>query len=301
MMLSDQEIFEQALAAEYLDEDPYSELREILTPEYAALPSEDIEEYLESLGLVAEDVEGILSGIRRVAGVLRPALSGALQGGSRGGVTGAVTGAIQGALGGGRSTSSPARRQSQPVTPVRSAGGPPTTTTTVQPATADLLQLLQTIFSPEVVQALVSMLLNLLNDDEQEALAQSHVSVGGTLVPDSAIPIALMDAAERFAAEFNLAMPGKDEGVPRYLLDAEGEYRINPANPSERVDPVNPEHRAAVVLELLNQAADTEEVAFEDEWNFWLEQQSSNMSDTHEEALQDAWDKVEAHFAEDEI
>lgn len=301
MTFDDENFFERDEDMEFLYNDPYPEVREILATEYAALPPEDIEEIIESLGLYAEDLEGIISGVRTAARLLRPVISGAIRGGSRGGVSGAVSGALQGALGGSRSTPSPARQQQpSPVSPARPASGQTPPLTTTQPVTAILLQLLQAILSPEVIQGFLAMLVNLVDGNEREALARSHIYIGETLVPTSSLPIALIEATERFAAEYSMSMPGQDEGVPRYLLDAEGEYRINEDNPEERIDPANQEHRAKVILSLLNQAA-TERDTIEDieeEEEYWIEQ-NLDMPDTWEEDLLDAWDSIEDYFTED--
>jgi hypothetical protein len=74
----------------------------------------------------------------------------------------------------------------------------------------------------------------------------SQINVAGRPVPIAAFFNLLTTLAGRAAEEYNALGISDSRAVPRYLMDAEGEYLVDLANPDER---------AAVLLGLLELAA----------------------------------------------
>jgi hypothetical protein len=121
--------------------------------------------------------------------------------------------------------------QPQPVAP-QMAGA--------QPAAA---QLLQTIFRPEVLQALIAMLMG------QAGRQNIPVGPANTPVPLGAFTNMLGVMANQASAEYNATVGANGETIPRYLRDFTGEVES---------DIAVPEYRARVLFEML-QEADREE------------------------------------------
>jgi hypothetical protein len=110
--------------------------------------------------------------------------------------------------------------------------------------------------------------------------------VGGTPVPPAAFANLLGVLANRAAAEYNALVTPSGEDIPRYLLDANGEFVVDPAVPEER---------AAALLALLEQA-DWEEPAYdvwEDDWVTYQEIQDA-LEETDEE-FYDALDLTQVY------
>jgi hypothetical protein len=233
---------------ELFEEDPYEDIREVLAPEYASLHPDDLEEVLTDLlgGLSPEELEDFWSGLKKfgkqVGRVAKKALPGVIQGAATGFMTGGPVGGILGAAGGGiASALQPSL--AGPATP-QSAGtalaGRPAAVGS--PATAQALQMLM---DPRVQQALMSMLMG--------QAGRQQIPVGRTNVPVGAFPNMLGVLLNRAAAEYNALVTPSGEAIPSYLLDATGEFIVDPAVPEER---------AAALLGLLEQAA-WEESAYE--------------------------------------
>jgi hypothetical protein len=220
-------------------ENPYIEIREILAPPYHKLPSKDIEQMLERADISAEDLENFLGTLkdigRGVVNVLPQVLPGAIQGatagaalGPWGALGGALLGGLGGALGGGQRPGQPTPPpQVAPQMPLPQMPGTP-------PAAA---QLLTTMFHPQVLQALMAMLLG--------QIGRQNIPVGATQVPVGAFTNALGVMANQAATEYNAAVTASGGNVPAYLVGFAGEVSG---------DPALPEYRAARLMELLQEA-----------------------------------------------
>ena len=218
----------------------YPEVRRVLAAPYRNMSAEQIERLMESYNVNAEDMEGFLSTLgnigRSVVSALPQVLPAALPlvgtaiggpvGGAIGGMAGQALGSVLGPRPpGGRPPLPPGAR---PPLPAGIPGGSPAAG-----------QLLQSIFSPQMLQGLVAMLMG-------QAGRQS-IPVGNQQVPTSAFPNLLGVLANQAAAEASAAAAQDvgSEAVPRYLQNYAGEA-IG--------DPAIPEHRAYALLELLQEA-----------------------------------------------
>jgi hypothetical protein len=237
------------------DRTEYPRLRASLHERVRSAPPEVIEQLVAEVfgpGVEAEDVEDLFgsigSALGNVAGQVAPVLAkaapGAISGaaaGSAAGPYGALIGGLAGGLsslsGGGRA---PAAPQPAPPPSIPSPGPMPV------PAAAPLAgfpaagQLMSLISRPEVLQALLAMLMG--------QAGQRSVPVGpqGTPVGVGAITNLLGTLANQASLEHAALVPEGDESVPQYMIGL------------EHLDPAVPEHRAAAVLELFR-ATDREE------------------------------------------
>lgn len=227
-------------------------LDDILAPEYRDLPRGQLEQVLqETLGtdVTPEDVENFWGSLQKVGGAVSKALPGVASGALTGATTGAALGPygalggalIGGALGGvaqsGGSSQRPATPQAAPQTPATPAQQPQTVSPG-QPAAAPVpaaAQLLQAMFQPEVLQALMAMMMG--------QAGRRDIPVGGKAVPVGAFTNLLGVLANQAAAEHTAAVP--NGGSPGYLSDYAGQPVVDPA-----VD----EQRAQVLYELLREA-----------------------------------------------
>jgi len=238
-------------------ESDYPELRELLTPELAELPGEQLEALIESaFGGSAEDLESFWSGVKKfgraAGGVLQKALpvaatvAGTAFGGPVGAALGGAAGqALSGALGG--ALSGPGRGRGGRVlqglaggalsglggiaggAPGRGLPGPLGAIAGIagggSPAAA---QLARTITRPETLQALLSMAMG--------AAGRRQVPVAGTPVPAGAFANLLGVLANQAAAEYHQTVAGESTGTPMYLLDGAGEFVGDPADPASRAE-----------------------------------------------------------------
>jgi hypothetical protein len=202
----------------YLSEaDPYEPLRDVVHPELAKLPPEQLEAALRLHGVEAEGLNDFLGAISQVGaqvGQRLPSISqGALQGASMGaaaGPYGALLGALGGAVAGGLTAPArPAAPQPAPAAPQAAHAPPappaaaapaapapvpmpvPTVGTAGSPAAAQLLGLLA---QPQVLQALIAMSLG--------GAGARTVPVAGADVPVAAVPSALSVLANQAASEY---------------------------------------------------------------------------------------------------
>jgi hypothetical protein len=224
------------------EEEPYRVTRLLLAPEYRDLPAEQIEAILESAfpGMGAEDAESFLSDVGRAFSnvgreIVRRGpqiLAGAGQGAATGAVAGpwgALLGAGAGAFAGGLS----ARPQQGPPGPGMPPGAVPPSAgpgAVAPPAPGAISgapgrQLAAMFAQPQTWQAALTSLLG--------ASGRQTLPAGGGQVPVSSILATLGTLATR-AAEDLSAEAGEDESAPLYLMDAEGNYAIDPANPDAR-------------------------------------------------------------------
>lgn len=229
----------------------YPQLSRVFAPEYGEMPAEVIEKFVaQTFGenVSAEDLEFSFKNFLRSAGqvaqqvlpVAAP-IAGAALGTFLGGPAGAMIGGQLGSLAGqliapGRPAQPP---RAMPPTPALRAmpsipAGPAMPATAGSPAAAQLLQM---IARPEVLQALMGMVMG--------GAARPNVAIGNTPIPLGAIANALGALANQAAAEYNAVAAG-GEAVPRYLLDERGEFLC---------DPAVPEQRAAVLVQRLNETA----------------------------------------------
>ncbi len=234
----------------------YPGLREVLDRPYRNWEAEDIEALFESYNLSAEDMEGFFDTLKDIgkavvsaAPAILPA-AGTVVGGAFGGPLGGALGGTLGQAAGGAISQATAPR---PQTPLPAAPGmpfgmiagpgglPPGSQFPRIPqsppgAAPTASQLMQTMFRPEMIQALMSMLLG--------QLGRSNVPVGSTPVPVGAFTNLLGAMANQAQAEYNWASPSAREGVPEYLRDYAGEAVG---------DPAVAEHRAQALLEMLQE------------------------------------------------
>ena len=216
----------------------YGEVRKVLAAPYRNMSSEQIERMMESYNVNAEDMESFLSTLgnigRSVVSALPQILPAALPlvgtaiGGPVGGAIGGMAGQFLGsALGPHQPGSARPPAGGAPV-PAPMPGGSPAAG-----------QLLQTLFQPQVLQGLVSMLLG--------QAGRQNIPVGHTQVPAPAFANLLGVLANQAASEAsaNAAQDVGGESVPRYLQNYAGEAVG---------DPAIPEHRAYALLELLQEA-----------------------------------------------
>lgn len=254
------------------DDEEYEELiddlREVLAIEYYPLSTREIEAVVEAAfagGLSAEELAEVTNflknaskSIGRVAGqvgnrvvqnapqILQGATTGAATG-SAFGPYGAIIGAGIGAAGGLASPTSPkpaaqprlpAQNQPAPVpkptTPVPGQAAPTKPAVTGSPAAA---QLLSVLFRPEVIQALLAMMMG--------SAGRKQISIGGTQVPVGAVSNMLTSLTTQASTEFHALSPSWGEEFPEYLFDEAGAFKVDPAVPDQR---------AAVVYDLLMQA-----------------------------------------------
>lgn len=219
----------------------YVEIQKVLARPYSNLSPEQIESLIESYGVNAEDMENFLSTLgnigRNVVRALPQVLPAALPlvgtaiGGPIGGMVGGVAGQALGSVFGPRQPQSPGAPPAPPAVAAPGVALPPGGS----PAAG---QLLQTLFQPQTLQALVSMLMG--------QAGRQNIPVGNAQVPAPAFANLLGVLANQAASEANAyAQDFGGERVPRYLESYAGEA-IG--------DPAIPEHRAYALLELLQEA-----------------------------------------------
>lgn len=217
-------------------------LEDILAAEYRDLPPEQLEQIFEgTLGgeVYPEDLEDFWGTLKNIGGAVSKALPqvlpvagtvvGTAFGGPLGGALGGALGsAAGGALGPSAGGGTPAQRPSQmapSTTPPMPVGSP---------ATA---QLLQAMFNPKMLQALMAMLMG--------QAGRRNIPVGNTQAPVGAFTNLLSVLANQAAAEYNAIAPTRG-GSPRYFEDFAGEATG---------DPAVAEHRAAALWELLQETS----------------------------------------------
>lgn len=222
----------------------YVEVRKVLHTPYRNLSDYHIERMMESYNVNAEDMENFLSTLgnigRGVVNALPQVLPAALPlvgtviGGPVGGMIGGVAGrAVGSAIAGGRpATSAPA----QALPAIAPAVPGPAVLPGGSPAAG---QLLQTLFRPETLQALIAMVMG--------QAGRQNIPVGNTQVPPAAFTNLLGVLANQANAEISAGSQNgsASESLPRYLENYAGEAFG---------DPAIPEHRAAALLELLHES-----------------------------------------------
>ena len=223
---------------ERLANSDYPELREVLAPQYRNLPAEDIEALFESYNLSAEDIEGFFDTLKDIGKAVVSAaptilpVAGTVVGTAFGGPAGAALGGALGNLAGGAISQATGPR---PAAAPRPAPAPqiPQPPPGASPAAG---QMLQTMFRPEMLQALIQMLLG--------QLAGSNITVGNRSVPVEAFTNLMGTMANQAQAEYHAANISTRAGMPEYLLDYAGEAVG---------DPAVAEHRAQALYELLQE------------------------------------------------
>lgn len=229
------------------------ELRESLSWRLAEAPSERIDRLLGRD--VAEDLGDLAGAIRNVAPYLAKAAPGALKGAATGFMVGGPVGAVAGGVGGGLAGiagAGPAAPTSAAQAAVPQPGGPAGVAPAVvaQPGAAQAtapqpgsaianpaaLQLLLTLFRPEVVEALIAMVLG--------RNGAPGVEVAGRAVPVGAVTNLIQSLSEAASASHHASV--RSSGTPRYLSEAlrRGE------------DVAAPGVRSAALLELIHDAWD---------------------------------------------
>lgn len=247
----------------------YPEISRVLAAEYSEMPAEAVEEIIaRNFGedVSPEDLEfsignalkaggnvaqNVLPAVAPVAG----AAIGTAYGGPVGGMIGGQLGTMAGrAIAPGRPAQPGMMPPTQPsvMPPTQPGVMPPTPAGQMMPAgggspSAD--QLLWMLFRPEVLQALMAMIMG--------AAGRPNVMVGNTPVPPGAVANTIATLANQAAAEYNAVAHG-GESVPRYLLDERGEFLCDPAVPEER---------AMILVQRLNEAAHQEYWALDDDYD----------------------------------
>ena len=246
-----------------VDADPYENLREVLHPGLAALPPHELEAILAEHGLDAEGLNDFFGAVQHAGQQIAPRLpgiaQGAMQGASMGaaaGPYGALFGALAGGLAGGLTApaqpgSAPPAAQPAPVAqpplaasaapaaPAPLAPGspvvapPPIAGTPLPPlggGSPAAAQLLALIMQPQVLQALMAMMLG--------AGGSRSVPVAGASVPVAAIPNTLSVLANKAASEYNEVFNAAGEGESAYLYGPSGELAFDLSDPAARAEAV---------------------------------------------------------------
>jgi hypothetical protein len=248
------------------EDETYPVTRLLLAPEYRDLPDDQIETILAAAfpGMEAEDAESFLGDVGRafsrvgrevvrrgpdiLGGAARGFQTGLGTGGLYGGLIGAGAGALVGGLTGGRPPPGPARPGVPPpgVPPpsalppgvpapgvplpgvLPGAGLPSGVPGEVPPAgVAPGQQLAAMLAQPQTWQAALTSLFG--------PAGRQTLPAGGGQVPVSSVLAGLGTFATRTAEE--LAVGGDEaEAAPGYLMDAEGNYAVDPANPDARAE-----------------------------------------------------------------
>jgi hypothetical protein len=211
----------------------YPEIRKVLkyrTPEdieaileSANIDPEYMEDFLSTLGNVGKSVAGALPSILPVVGTVVGTAYGGPVGGA---VGGALGGSLGGSLGGAQRPGQPPPTQmpSYPVTPQIPGALPPAA------------QLLQAIFQPAVLQALIAMLMG--------QAGAPNIKVGNTSASPGAFTNMISVLADQASAEYNAAVAASGKTIPPYLVDFAGEVQG---------DIAVPEYRASRLLEMLQE------------------------------------------------
>ncbi|MEJ7599009.1 MAG: hypothetical protein WKG01_13965 [Kofleriaceae bacterium] len=205
---------------------------------------------------LADELEDISSIARTVMQVA----PGALQGAAKGFLVAGPAGAAVGALGGGLASSGVL------------GGGAPAKTAPQQPVQAvanpAALQLLLTLLRPEIVEALIAMVLG--------RNGARGVEIAGQAVPTAAVTNLIQSLAEAASATHHASRP--HVGVPRYLADARGRGE----------DISSPEVRARSMLGLIHEA-------WEDDLDDQLEEE---LDDELDEDIDEALDAEDIYPGE---
>jgi hypothetical protein len=252
------------------ESDPYPELRELLSPEFAELPPEHLEVVLGHAlgGGSVEDLESFWSTIKevgRTAGsVLQTALpvvatvAGTALGGPVGAAIGGAAGqALSGALGG--ALSGPNRGRGQRVLSglaggaVQGIGGILGGGGGAGRALPGPLGALAGAAGPALgalagggggSPAAAQLARTITRPETLQALlamalggaGRQQIPVAGTPVPASAFANLLGQLANQAAAEYHQTIAGEAVGTPMYLLDQAGEFIGDPADPASRAE-----------------------------------------------------------------
>ena len=214
-------------------------LRSCVRPEYAGIPSEDLEQIVDaSLDELPSDVaenflqtlgslgKAVAPTLQRIApGVAQGALSGATVGGPWGALIGAGAGLASGVLGGQAKPPRPAPHAPAvsipPSAPTPSDPSAAPALPTGQGAAATLLGLFQ---NPTIQQALLSQVLGLSG-------AQQVSTASGTPVPRAAVNSLLT----QLLANATESLPESESIAEQsYLQGDAGEYLIDPASPEQQ-------------------------------------------------------------------
>jgi hypothetical protein len=263
--------------------DTFEEVRAILSPEFDAFSDEQIEIMLESSGVSAEEFESLLKSLKRIGQAALPIVRkvAPIAGGAVGSLVapgiGTAIGAQLGGMAGqalgnvpqpGRRQTRTRRRRRAPAgrTPQRAPAGRTSRVARPQGSPA-AVQLMQTMFRPEVLQALMSSIMG--------GAGNSRTQVGRTSVPVGSIANMLSVLASRAAAESNMMADDFDDGIPDYLMAEDGQYYGDPMSPEDRADALYALLQEAALIEALNgdegeeiedDAELYEESDFEDDW-----------------------------------
>jgi hypothetical protein len=234
----------------------YPGLREVLASPYRNWEAEDIEALFESYNLSAEDMEGFFDTLKDIgkavvsaapailpiAGTVAGTAFAGPAGGALGGWLGQAAGGAISQATGPRPQTPPPAAPGMPFGMIAGPGGLPSGSQIPRvpqspPGAAPTAsQLMQTMLRPEMIQALMSMLLG--------QLGRSNVPVGSTPVPVGAFTNLLGALANQAQAEYTAARPSAREGLPEYLRDYAGEAVG---------DPAVAEHRARALWEMLQE------------------------------------------------
>ncbi|MBF2062896.1 MAG: hypothetical protein IGS39_00445 [Calothrix sp. C42_A2020_038] len=256
------EILREALAPKYRNLPP-RDIERILEHSFlGSVSPEDAENFFRDLGRFASQAAPVVGQVASAALPVVGTVVGTAVGGPVGGALGGALGsAAGGAIGSAnvprlqRVTQTPqpkppvqrATQVSQPSPrPVAPVYGPQphrpsfVQQPAVQPQTlapATAAQLLATIFQPQVLQALLAMVMG--------SAGRQTIAVGDNLVPLGAFANLIGTLANQAAAQYNAVTQEAGENIPQYLMDFNGEFLV---------DPAVPEQRAGLLMNLLQQA-----------------------------------------------
>lgn len=288
------------LLADFESEHPLDAIRAVLTPELAELDDESLglalidaygeegaQELVEFFGQFGRAVSRFA---RAAAPVIQRRLPGVIQGATAGATMGGPYGALLGGLLGGLRappSRSPRPRPPRaapapapPAAPGASPGTPGPGTPTGSASAGQLLALLQ---RPEIMQALLAMLMG--------QAGRRQVRLGRESVPVNAVTSAIAELATRATEEHNASLHRMD-ATPSYLLDDSGAPLCDAASPGER---------AGVLVDLAWRATEADLDASDDAdplgWSSALEE--DDWDDDVVDDEDDLWDDDAPTFADD--
>lgn len=222
-----------------MSQEDYEGLRACLNENYQDATYEELDKLLDNIfEKLTPEQEGSISNILgRIGNVVAQTAQGALSGLSRGGISGAIAGGVTGlARGVSRTTQQQRSNEPEPMQPQPSPHAPRTpnypqpagfsTARGTQPASAQLLQMIQ---SPQLFQALISLL---TGSAGRSSININPANQSQTSVPIGSILNLLTSLANRASLEANEMNAGLS--VPKYLYDQSGEALGDIANPDER-------------------------------------------------------------------
>ncbi len=291
-------------------EDPYPHLRGLLSPEFAELPAEDLDETLgQAFGYGTADAvenfwkkaasigksvgKGLLKAAPAIASTAMTGLSFTPMGLVAKGATGLIGAAVKGAAAGaGRGAAGRVPRG------VGGALGGQIPLPTGSPAAAQLLKFLS---RPQVAQAITQMALG--------TAGRRTVGAGSVRLPLGAIANTLGRLTEAAAEEYHALTASEGGGTPGYLYGPNGEFLSEPTDPGQRAQIVLQRFDEADAVAEEPESAPAPAVAWRRRSPLIAAESRFHTEDSDEQEqaeieaeleLAEAYDEEDGAFAEDE-